>query len=267
MFERLQQTFGPGRGSLETDIVHDEEPVPGRSYVIHTLALHRPPRETIHFLNELLQHDQTIAAVHVALDVLVETREIAISWMDFLERHLITNPKAPVAPVVVDSITHYNFHRTAGERFALYSDKSARLREDLMCCHLEARVIGPEALRSANLGTPNALLNFNHRRFWDRRLDLRRQPSFERLARASNKASNSRQASAVGDVANQLRVKQLLQNSLNARGVVVAQTLLANMRATKGLYSTKPIRHFLKQRHDWLLPPRWNVQWDPETWG
>ncbi len=135
-----------------------------------------------------------------------------------------------------------------------------------MCCHLEARVIGAKALRAAKLATPAALLNENHRKFWDERLDLRRSPSFERLARASNKASNSRQAAAIGDEANQRRVRELLAKSLNDRGVVVAQTLLANMRATKGLYSSKPIRHFHKQRHDWLLPNRWNVQWRSDTW-
>lgn len=266
MFKRLQESFGEGRGALGEDIVRDEYLSP-TGYKIHTLALHRPTRATVHFLNELLQHGQTISAVHVALDILVESLEIAMAWRDFLERHLITNPKAPMAPVVEESITYYNFFRVAGERFALYSDEPARLKEGLMCCHLEARVIGPKALRAAHLATPSAMIQANHRRFWNERLDLRRPPPFERIARASNKASNSRQASALGDEANRQRARELLAASQNPRGGVVAQTLLANMRAAQGLYSTKPIRHFQKQRHDWLLPARWNVQWDPETWA
>lgn len=265
LFKRLQESFGPGRGDLKKDLVSDKEDSP-TGYVVHTLALHRPPRETIQFLNELLRHGQTIAAVHVALDILVDSQDIALSWQDFLEGHLITNPKAPTAPVVVESTTYYNASRAAGERFALYSDQPARLRERLMCCHLEARVLGPRALRTAHLATPEALLQANHLKFWNERLDLRRPPSFERLARASNKATNSRQSDALGDEANRQRAMELLTASQNDRGGVVAQALLARMRAAHGVYSTKPIRHFQKQRHDWLLPFRWNVQWDPETW-
>lgn len=264
-FAKMKETFGPGRGKLKEDIFPDEQKSP-TGYVVHTLALHRPTMSTIRFLDELLQHGQTIKEVHVALDVLVESRELAFAWQDFLEEHLITNPKAPLIPAVAETTTYYNPLLVAGERFALYSDKPARLQEGMMCCHLEARIIGPTALKAAGLGSPSRILNMNHRKFWDKRLDLRRPPSFEKIARASNKASNSRQPSALGDQSNQDRALDLLRSSYNVRGKVNAQRLLANMRAADGLYSTQPIRHFREQRHDWLLPPRVNVHWNPDAW-
>lgn len=265
-FAKLQESFGPGRGKLKEDIVHNERPSL-TGYVVHTLALHRPTIETIRYLDELLQHGQTIKEIHVALDVLVESLELANAWQDFLEGHLITNPKAPLLPTVVETTTYYNAFLAAGERYALYSDKPARLAENMMCCHLEARIIGPDALKSARLDSPSSILHMNHRKFWDKRLDFRRPPSFEKIARASNKSSNSRQPTAIGDKANQERAMDLLHSSRNERGKLNAQTLLANMRATNGLYSTRPIRHFSKQRHFWLLPSRLNVHWHPEMWA
>ncbi len=264
-FEILQRTFGPGRGILGRDIVPEEVPSP-TGYVIHTLALHRPTLATVHFLNELLLHGQTIKAVHVALDVLVETPQLAIEWQDFLEGHLITNPKAPREVTIYDTVTYYNALLAAGERFALYSDEPARLREGLMCCHLEVRVIGPKALNAAELSSPDALRQMNHRRFWNERLKLLRPPTFFQIARASNKAGSSRQATAIGDEANQRRAWDLIRASQNARGKVVAQNLLAKMREARGLYSTRPLRLFGQQRHHWLLPSRHNVQWNPHAW-
>lgn len=264
-FAKLQETFGPGRGKVEEDIVHNE--LPSRTgYVVHTLSLHRPTMATVRYLDELLQHGQKIKEVHVALDVLVESPELAIDWQDFLEGHLITNPKAPLLPSVFETTTYYNASLAAGERYVLYSDKPARLRENMMCCHLEARVIGPKALSAARLGLPTSILHLNHQKFWNKRLDLRRPPSFEKIARASNKMSNSRQPSALGDQSNQDRALDLLRSSYNVRGKVNAQRLLANMRAADGLYSIQPIRHFREQRHDWLLPPRVNVHWNPDAW-
>lgn len=264
-FAILQRTFGPGRGILGCDIVPDKAPSP-TGYVIHTLTLHRPTLATVHFLNELLRHGQTIKEVHIALDVLVETPQLAVEWQDFLEGHLITNPKAPRKITIYDTVTYYNAHLAAGESFALYSDKPARLREGLMCCHLEVRVVGPKALIGAKLSSPDALRQMNHRRFWNERLKLFRPPTFFQIARASSKAGSSRQATAIGDEANQGRATDLIRASQNVRGRVVAQTLLAKMRETKGLYSSRPLRLFGKQRHYWLLPSRHNVQWAPHAW-
>lgn len=265
LFGELQRSFGPGRGTWRKDIVPDTRPSP-TGYLINYLALHRPPRTTVHLLKELLNHGQTIAAVHVALDVLVESQKLAVAWQDFFEEHLVFNPKVPTKTAIFDTTTYYNIHLTAGDRYALYSDEPSRLREGLACCHLEARILGPKALRAAHLSSPEALLQANHRTFWDQRLNLQSPPSFERLARAGNGATNSRQVGAMGDEANQTRARELLRASKNPRGVVVAQDLLANMRATGGKYSTRPIRHFYKNRHDWLLPTRWNVHWDEHAW-
>jgi hypothetical protein len=262
----LALTFGPGRGIWHEDIVPDSRPSP-TGYVVHTLSLHRPTESTIRFLETLLEHGQSIAAVHVALDILVKTPELAFACKDFLEHRLITNPKAPTVVSALDTTSYYNPLLKAGERYVLYADKPSRLLEDLSCCHLEARIIGPQALKAARLSTPIAILQANYMKFWNRRLDLRLPPSSDRLARARNKASNSRQRDALGDEANQKHVAEMLSASQNERGIVVAQTLLANMRAAGDHYSTRPIRHFEKQRHDWLLPARRNVHWSPELWS
>lgn len=266
-FHELTKTFGPDRGVVGEDLVRDKDKVPGRGYTVHTLALHRPTMATVRNLNELLELGQSIKEVHVALDILTKSPSLAVAWKDFLEGHLITNPKAPHPTVVVNTTTYYNYALRAGEQYALYSDKTARLVEKMWCCHLEARVIGPRALEAAGVASPSALLHLNHHKFWSKRLDLRRPPSSARLARASNNSSNSRQDAALGNRANQARAAELLQSSLNERGYVVAQSLLANMRAAKGLYSSRPIRHFRKQRNDWLLPPSVNVHWEPESWA
>lgn len=264
-FAILQRTFGPGRGILGLDIMPDKALSP-TGYWIHTLALHRPTLATVHLLDELLQHGQQLKEVHVALDVLVETPELALAWQDFFEGHLITNPKAPRSISVYDTVTYYNAHLAAGESFALYSDRPARLKEGLMCCHLEVRVMGPKALRVAKLWSPDALRQMNHRRFWNERLKLFRPPSLFQIARASNKAGSSCHATAAGDEANQRRAVDLLLASQNVREKVVAQSLLAKMREARGLYSKRPLRLFTPQQHYWLLPSRHNVQWNPCAW-
>lgn len=224
-FEALKKTFGPGRGVLGKDIIPDSSTNSTTKYTVHTLALHRPTIATAHFLDELLGHGQSIKSIHVALDILVDSLELALAWQDFFEGHLITNPKAPKRTFTVETSTYYNPFLKAGERYILYSDKPARLMENLMCCHLEARIIGPKALEAAGMASPSGILQLNHRKFWDERLDLRRHPSFEKIARASYKSSNSRKASALGDEVNQRRAMDLLRSSQNVRGKVVAQTL------------------------------------------
>ena len=265
LFERLQLSFGPSRGFYGTDIVPYERRSP-TGYVIHHLALHRPTRETTQLLRELIPRGQRVYGVAVALDVLVRTDDQALAWSDYLERRMIFSA-GQNAVVHNDSVTYYNKEAEEGTRLALYSDRICRLNGNYMACHVEARLIGSRTTARSGLSTSEGILAMNHRRFWDARLDLRKPPSLERLARARNRSANARNLLSMGSAENQQFTRDLLDSARNAQGVVVAQALLEKMRSSEAPLSSRPLSRFTRERHDWLLPARENVHWHPEAWS
>ena len=62
--------------------------------------------------------------------------------------------------------------RSAPNTILIYKDPFSRISGELNCLHLEWKLIGGRAVRSAGIQKPSDLTNFDHVAFWRRRLQL-----------------------------------------------------------------------------------------------
>ncbi len=67
----------------------------------------------------------------------------------------------------------YDAGRWAPNGIVMYREPFSRATGEADCLHLEWRLNGLDAVRGAGIKRPQELLNFNHRAFWEPRLDDR----------------------------------------------------------------------------------------------
>jgi hypothetical protein len=122
----------------------------------------------------------------IKLDLLTRTENDAKLLQTAVLEHLIV--KSSLYPVRIDRGTAYYMPPTnpSGKplafKFVIYADKPSK-ETGRPCCHLEWRLRGAAVLESVGLIALDSCIDFDHRDFWSKRLQLFSPPSKAALAR------------------------------------------------------------------------------------
>lgn len=112
-----------------------------------------------------------VNAAHIALDLIVGTRDDAEALQEYLELRYLKRGHSKGHRIIRCQTTRYYGRRRQRNVVAIYSDRPCRI-EGNPCCHIERRLQGRGALREQGITTLRDLLNFEPRSFWSRGLHL-----------------------------------------------------------------------------------------------
>lgn len=241
---------------------------------VRICKLHQPTSAELFFLHKEEQNRRCrVTQVHVALDLLAHPSRSPDSIRQYVEARLVPNARARRAfrnrgGDLVDMVTtcgettYYHRGVSQGIEIALYSDKHSKTGHGWQCCHLEYRVKGARALRAAGIQSMNGVRLLNHTEFWGSQLTFWRPPTFEDLARASNRAAKSRTADSLGTQLNQREAHLMLRlASPQGPDALNAMQLYLELRDRSARYNKRPSRLFQQVDHSWALPPDKNHIW------
>lgn len=230
-------------------------------YWIYKLTIHQPTPESILELGDAVQAiNLRLLEVHVALDLMTSSPNDAETLQAYVEGRLLPSSRLKRLVHRVRETTYYNRRTRKGVEVVLYSDRRSKVSGQF-CLHVEWRVMGGVALRREGLATAVELLRLNHSLFWDKRLALWLPPSETTLAKARNKMPGAKKIDAVGSLENQGYARRMLRRASGPNGVVVAHDLLQHLRKAEAIYNRRPMRLFVHEPHDWMLPPEENAMW------
>jgi hypothetical protein len=141
---------------------------------------------TVEALQQLAHRSDTlINKVEIAIHYLFDSPVARDDAWEFFHRHLIRRWHSTRQRIVVDRGTQarstdeegrigtrYDGERRARNMIVFYREGQSRITGELNCLHLEWRLNGREAVRNAGIESGQDLLEFNHRAFWQKRLQL-----------------------------------------------------------------------------------------------
>ena len=228
---------------------------------IFKLTVHQPTPTSVQILGEAVEAIRArLLEVHLSLDLITRSPNDAITLQDYLEGRLLpsTRLKHPISKF--KGTTYFNRKTRKGVEVALYSDKPSKVSGQ-PCFHMDWRVIGTVALKRAGLATVSAILDLEHKIFWNERLALWLPPSITMLTNARLRQDKSKKPEAINNPLNQSQARLLLRDASSPRGVVIAHEVLSRLRKAESEYNHRPMRLFVQEPHDWMLPASSNALW------
>ena len=132
-------------------------------------------------LRWLARHDDAlINRAEVTIDLVFKSWAERDDAFDFLHRHLVRRWHGKRQQIRVYKAedkrtsggTRYDAGRWAANRIVFYREEHSRITGELASLHLEWRLNGLKAVRSAGIESGQDLLEFDHRQFWQKRLLL-----------------------------------------------------------------------------------------------
>jgi hypothetical protein len=169
----LQQPLAPrriawlrshcGRGGLKDH----NEPAPFDLSYRQRLRLMQPQLPALQYLRELngVLFNYTEAALDWIFDDQFQKRAA-----DLLARRYLIEKFHRQDSNLVEGVTLYTRRRGARNKITSYADQPSRITGELDCFHIEARMLGVDAIRRAGINSVADLLTFDHRAFWQERL-------------------------------------------------------------------------------------------------
>jgi hypothetical protein len=127
--------------------------------------LFRPSPEAL----ALFSHG-AVTFCEIALEWILASQHEADLALDCLYRHFYVPFHRESHRIVRINDTVYFGPRRLAKIFAAYSDRPSKLTGEFDCCRLEWRLHGARAVRNAGIESPEALISFDHRGFWQPRL-------------------------------------------------------------------------------------------------
>lgn len=137
------------------------------------------------------RNDAYINRAEVALDAVFSNWADRDDARDFLDWSIIRNWHGQQRVVIVGerNPTRYDGSRYARNSIKIYPCPHSRVTGELHCLHIEWRLNDIRAMRRAGINSGSDLLEFNHRKFWEKRL-LLLEVEPERLGRLLNNRNN-----------------------------------------------------------------------------
>ena len=132
-------------------------------------------------LRWLARHDDAlINRAEVTIDLVFKSWAERDDAFDFLHHHLVRRWHGKRQQIRVYKAedkrtsggTRYDAGRWAANRIVFYREEHSRITGEIACLHLEWCLNGLKAVRSAGIESGQDLLEFSHRRFWEKRLLL-----------------------------------------------------------------------------------------------
>lgn len=224
-------------------------------------VLHQPTSEALRLVFSLYR-DVLVCRVDIALDLITESRVDADAVKDYFDKHQVQRWRGH-QKLGRSKETTYSGVASCRNNVVHYSDRPSKV-DGRSCCHLEWRISSAVAVRAAELGGLDALLDLDHRRFWARRLQLLSMPEtfdeMERLGKAIHGQSKRRKPwlshwSARGKVFTINRFVRLANANLRISNTGTRSERIGTT-AQEALDKLGPgfRGHFPKLDHQWVLP-------------
>jgi hypothetical protein len=228
------------------------------------LRVHQPTRDTMRILEEATKAPirARVVQVDVSLDLITKSKYDARSLQCYLEERLLPSMRLQTRVTHVKRTLYFNKDAQKGVEVVLYADRPSKVNRK-SCLHMEWRVIGAHALRTANIQSAARIAALDFRKFFNQRVSLWRMPAAHQLVQVRRKrigVSPENPATVAHCVA---RVDRLMSAATGASGVVVAHDLLYLLRWSQGEFGTRPQRFFAREPHNWLLPAKTSALWVP----
>jgi hypothetical protein len=132
---------------------------------------------------EASNSDYKITYLELAVDFSNKSRRKVNGLRQFFNKHLV-NPKKRKSKKQAQFCdfkdTHYYNNKNDLIRMALYSKKRYRWDKSRFCVHLEYRYKGLKNLEKLGILTVNDIVAFDHQKYWQQQLDLRK-PNFKAI--------------------------------------------------------------------------------------
>ena len=133
------------------------------------VQLRQPTENALRLLEQ--RNDVLINGAEIALDLIFKYQADAEEAWDFFHQHWVRRWHRKGQEIRIRfGQTRYDARRSAPNLLVLYPDDHTRVTGELNCLHIEWRAKGVRATRAAGINTPEDLLVFNHRAFWQKRL-------------------------------------------------------------------------------------------------
>jgi hypothetical protein len=197
------------------------------------------------------REDALINRAEITLDLTFESNAERDDAQEFVHQHLVRRWHGRRQEIRInssDNDTRYDAGRGAPNRMVIYDEDHCRITGELHCLHIEWRVKGAKAVRSAGIESPRDLIGFNHHRFWQRRLllyeaDLMR---LGRLIRNHRSGARSRSSNRRDQITGEILVRRY----------DTVQELIDHLKETCRVHSA-----LVRIPNDQLLPPDMEVEW------
>jgi hypothetical protein len=209
---------------------------------IHRLSFTQPKDFVLEWIAE--QDDALINFLEITLDFTYKNWAARDDAWYFLNEHA-TQPWQGSQRVFIDhreKKTHYQRNPSARTNLVFYQEEHSRITGECHCLHLEMRLKGLRAVRSAGILSGYDLVNFDHRGFWKQRLRLYDMVDEARLGRY------------VSNVAKKTKRRQF--NPLDARHGHVIRGSVLTMQELIDEYGHMRIQRVMQRMsNDPFLPP------------
>lgn len=141
------------------------------------LSIHRPQDDLFEFLDDLPE-DVYPCRLDVAIDYITDTFESAREIQKYFELHWIKlwPGKRQLSRFQETIYLANNTGSRPSNNGTVYADKPCRIPGNHFgapCCHVEWRLAGKTNLRQAGYIEPWDLVDFQHRKFWEKRMNFR----------------------------------------------------------------------------------------------
>ncbi len=192
-------------------LLHQE--LPHYEFLNRKLELFQVRSEDLIDLADVLKGDCAIQYVEMACDFEASKSELIKQLSAFFDKHLVID----LHPSSHKKIFYWKIYRDENNKakdihgvlkgtryfadaklksvFTMYTRDQAKMNNEKACCHLEWRFSSVGVLKNMGLITLAQLIGFNHREFWNNKLDIR-EPNLTELGQLIGKSDKTTNRSA-----------------------------------------------------------------------
>jgi len=137
------------------------------------IILGQPSVAALRYLHTVTGGVHLINYVELALDHITKDRRAADALHEYLDMHLVQPWHGKQRPWSFLTTSYNSGKRWVRNTNVIYSDRPSKVTGEVHCCHLERRIARASAVRAAGITDLASLIGFDHRAFWEKRLQLR----------------------------------------------------------------------------------------------
>jgi len=164
----------------------ETKPMPYRPCWRQWIQLRQPSDAALRFLNTITGEDHLINYVELAVDLIADDARGAEALHDYLNLHQVQRWHGKQRPWSCGTTSYNSGKRWVRNTFVTYSSRPSKATGEIHCCHPEWRLARASAVRAAGITSLASLIGFDHRAFWERRLQLR-AVDYGKLGRTARK--------------------------------------------------------------------------------
>jgi hypothetical protein len=124
--------------------------------------------------------------LEVSLDWIFKTERQCDHAFEFLDTYYVKSHHQRQRVSLSHGTTRYSAEQGSPNVLAIYTDRPCKLTGETPCVHLDWRMSGRSVIANAGIASPADLIDFDHRAFWQPRLNLYALRDLQTLGRRHN---------------------------------------------------------------------------------